>query len=161
MGMYPMAIYSVYLVLDGESKPLLENFRKRYDSLSGKIEAHVTVVFPTECEKPDPFVEAVHQLNCSDRFGISLGDQIIYDGAVGYVCVLAGAPQITEIYTHLSKRLALKSPYQYRPHVTVLRDSRRSPEKIDFCHSDYEVSGIVVEEIMQDEVSRVVFHRRF
>jgi 2'-5' RNA ligase len=148
----------------------VELLRARFDPLSGKVPAHVTLVFP--------FDLPVDNSTVVDHLEASLADQAAFDitfdtcriGASGYAFlpVLEGALSIRQIYDKLNTgvlqvaRNQQRFTGEFRPHLTIGRVE--TPDALWAAARDMagvnrglkgRIRRIVLETILLDDGSRI------
>ena len=152
-------MYSAYLKFEGTGKAEIEQFRKKHDSLSDKIEAHITVVFPNNKFTEAEIINSIQRLGNLSRSRFELSSTITYVEPVGYLKLTSGKEYAENIYNKLSEILEISSKYAYEPHVTVVRDSVERPLNVDVHQNYYTITGILVEAILGNGVSQVIYHQ--
>jgi 2'-5' RNA ligase len=153
-------MHSIYLRFEGSQKLGLEKFRKEHDSLSEKIEAHVTVLFPNDCLVSSELIDAVDQLEPLERFNFTADDEITYDGDIGYLRIGKGSGSVTGIYGQLSEIFGIRSHYSYVPHITVVRNSNNRPSSIGCGSCEFSVTSVVIEKILANSSSKQIYEKK-
>lgn len=139
----------------------LEDFRSKYDALSDKIEAHITVVFPTDSLLAGlSACEAIDCLLVKKEINISFGKRMVYHGSIGYLEIVEGREEVDSIYRFFSRKLNIVSSVEFVPHVTVVRDGKIRPPELDLGVNSFRISKVVLERIGMNEESICEYKRR-
>jgi 2'-5' RNA ligase len=137
---------AVVILLEDANTTVVEEFRSRWDPLTGWIPAHITLVFPFEpagdwrvVQESVAAVAARH-----GRFGVSLTDPIIHGDEYLFLVPRAGAREITELHMHLYRALpAAVQLGPFAPHMTIGRDGDGS--RIRAALREAQDSGLTVD----------------
>ncbi|MFM2483797.1 2'-5' RNA ligase family protein [Celerinatantimonas yamalensis] len=158
---------SIYIPIESSHIDVLDCIRRDYDSLYGKIPAHVTLVFPFLSELDEGLVVSHIRevLACEKQFSFTLGFTLFNDNGTCYIPIEKGANHITSLNSRLysgclSSYRSLE--YEFVPHVTIARSV--SPDKIIHVESraesvfgtNFVVKEVVLENIGKDGSGKVV-----
>jgi 2'-5' RNA ligase len=135
------------------------HFRRRFDSLYGKCPPHVTLAFPFVSDPADR--EIARSLEAS-RPPVALDVALLapqFEG--GYVLLPVDQPDpwFGSIHLVLSSLVGVRSTQAYRPHVTVGRSLKSAPVSAMAAlprRQQGRFDRVVIEEIQEDESSRVI-----
>jgi 2'-5' RNA ligase len=149
-------MHSVYLTFEGQSKAEIELLREEYDSLADKIEAHITVVFPTNEIQLEELIKVIDSSVKQEKINLTVSSNINYHGSIGYLNIMDGSDLINRLFCELSGKLGITSKYDYVPHITIIRNSANTPKFIHLSSNDFVVNSAVIEEILPNDQGVVV-----
>ena len=152
-------MHSAYLKFEGRGKTAIEDFRKEHDSLFGKIEAHITVVFPNRYISDAAIIGSIQRLKNLSKMAFELDSTVTYESNIGYLKILGGSEYLERIYNDISSLLDISSEYKYIPHITVVRDSDQRPTHLNTELTNYIITAFVVERILDDSMGKVVYYQ--
>ncbi|WP_158634005.1 2'-5' RNA ligase family protein [Radiobacillus deserti] len=147
----------------------IEKWREKYDTLFGKINPHVTLVFPfkSELDKESLETHVRDILDGVNPFIIELNGVSRTDDNLLYLTVGKGVEELVEIHDRLYSRVLqpfLRKDLPYNPHVTIGRlDSKQALEEAyrdvrsEFESTQTLVRELAVEIIEEDETSNIEF----
>ena len=150
--------HSIFISFQGSSKYELEKFREQHDSLSKKIEAHVTILFPYSNDlNANEGIRVVDALSNHLEFNFEISNKITYEQELGYLQVIKNQDAFITLYIQAHKMLNLTSRASFVPHVTVVRDSVNKPEYVSLSSLQYKATSVVLECFGHDGKSNVVY----
>lgn len=139
----------------------IDEIRSKYDKLYGKIDPHITLVFPFDDEISNE--ELINKINNiikdTNKFVVSFYGITESDDDYIYLNCLVGFDEIIKLHDKLYDKILkkhLRSDIKYIPHITIGQSNN-----IDNIIFNYifrtTIDKIVLEEFGDDEVSHVVF----
>jgi 2'-5' RNA ligase len=138
--------YCIFVTFETDFKKELDEFRSQYDDLAGKVQPHVTVLFPIEIDNDIASIkQKMEKLSQILGFEFEVGKDIVYDGDVGYLEVQNGKDEFVNIYSFLNSGVCQDIIDLFKPHITVVRNSNCKPSEIHFSPDKFLVKELVLE----------------
>ncbi|MDE5867560.1 MAG: 2'-5' RNA ligase family protein [Anaeroplasmataceae bacterium] len=158
-------MYCIYLRPKGDCLAQIEKIRKLYDPLANLIEAHITLLHPTNFKDVDKIVSLLGQMNLSSFNLEPNGVKESLEGNKNYLFLRFKNDQIIK---ELHNELYLKffhqpDDYNYIPHITLACFNEKNmclkvkeELKLDFHHS-LKVEELCLEKIAEDGKSVLLY----
>ena len=137
----------------------VSDFRRRFDSLYGKCPPHVTLAFPFVSDVADgELTKALGDASSRGAFDVTLLVPQL-EGSHVLLPLEQPDPWFRSTHLELSRLAGAVATKRYRPHVTIGRGLTSAPASAMAILPRRQLARIdrlVLEEIQEDETSRVI-----
>lgn len=138
----------------------INEIRSKYDNLYGKIDPHITLVFPFDDEiSNEELIDKINNvIKDINKFSVMFSGVTLSDDNYIYLNCAVGSKDIIKLHDKLYKKILpkhLRSDIKYIPHITLGQSNNISEIIFNYIF-DTTIDKIVLEEFGDDEVSHII-----